>query len=85
MSRALTTGRRIAETRRMLETGLSLLVLAVIALVAGAVYLWRRGDRASRRKAGLMLVLAAVMAANVAIWTIPDGAGSTPLGQNAPR
>ena len=69
----------------MLETGLSLLVLAVVALLGGAVYLWRRGDAGSRRKAGLMLLLAVIMAANVAIWTIPDAGGSAPLSRSTPR
>lgn len=53
---------------------LSLLVLTTIALVAGAILLLRRGRRA---QAWLMLVLAAVMALNLAIWTIPTRSGNT--------
>jgi uncharacterized membrane protein YqjE len=56
---------------------LSILMLAVISLVAGAIYLWRRG--ASRLQVALMLVMALVMAVNVAIWTLPSGEGTAPL------
>jgi L-alanine-DL-glutamate epimerase-like enolase superfamily enzyme len=55
------------------------MVLVVLALLGGAVFAWRRG---SRQQAALMLVLAAVMAANVAIWAIPGKDGSAPLGQS---
>jgi predicted alpha/beta hydrolase len=53
----------------------SLVTLAALALVLGAVALWRRGG--ARRQAWLMLLLAAVMIANVLIWAVPlpDGAG----------
>ena len=60
-----------------MATVLSLLVLACIALVIGAAVLWRRGG--SRRQVLLMLVLAVVMAVNVAIWTLPDAAGESIL------
>lgn len=60
---------------------LSLLVLTVIVLVLGAVWQWRRGG--SRKQAVLMLVLAAVLAANVAIWTLPGSNGVTLAGQAA--
>lgn len=54
---------------------LSLLVLASIALVLGAIVLWRR--EGYRRQAVLMLVLAAIMAGNVALLTVPvKGGGS---------
>ncbi|HWK42161.1 MAG TPA: hypothetical protein VNR60_09535 [Croceibacterium sp.] len=59
-----------------LATVLSIVMLAALALVAGAVLLWRRGQRG---KAGLMLVLAAIMVANVLIWTIPDSGGVAPI------
>jgi hypothetical protein len=55
---------------------LSVVVLAAIALIGGAVYLWRRGRR---QQAGLMLVLAVVMIVNVLIWTIPDSGGTAPI------
>lgn len=56
---------------------LSLLVLAAIALVAGAFVLWRRGG--SSKQVWLMLLLAVVMAVNIAIWTLPDASGNAPL------
>ena len=52
-----------------MDTALSLLVLTAAALVLGAAWLWRRGG--SRQQVVLMLVLAAILAANVAIWTLP--------------
>lgn len=58
-----------------MDIAISLLVLTTIALVLGAVVLFRRGGY--RKQAVLMLVLAAVMAANVVIWTVP-----TPEGQS---
>jgi drug/metabolite transporter superfamily protein YnfA len=58
-----------------MATALSLMVLTALALVGGAVFLWRRGG--ARRQAILMLVLAAVMAINVAIWAVPDRGGRT--------
>jgi hypothetical protein len=42
------------------------------------VLAWRRG---LRKQAALMLVLAAVMAANVAIWTLPGKDGEAPVGR----
>ncbi len=62
-----------------MNTVLSILVLAAFALVAGAVFLWWRG--APRKQIGLMLLLAAIMVINVGIWTLPDGSGKAPLGQ----
>ncbi len=53
----------------MLETILSLAVLAAFALLGGGAWLlFKRGDR---KKGVLMLVAAAVILANVAIWTAP--------------
>ena len=43
-------------------------MLAVFALVAGAVVLYRRGG--DHRRATLMLVAALVLLANVLIWTL---------------
>lgn len=59
----------------MANLALSLLVLATILLCLGAIYLLRKGQ--ARRQALLMLLLAAVMAANVAIWAVPDDSGRT--------
>lgn len=62
----------------MLNTALSLMMLASIALLGGAVFLWRKGER---QRPLLMVVLAAVMAVNVGIWTLPDSSGEAPLGR----
>jgi hypothetical protein len=58
-----------------MDTALSLLVLTAAALVLGAAWLWHRGG--ARKQVVLMLVLAAVLAANVAIWTLPVPGGKT--------
>ena len=63
----------------MLDTALSLMALAIIALTLGAVYLLRRCG--AKKQALLMLVLAAVLAVNVAIWTVPDSKGNVPVEQ----
>jgi drug/metabolite transporter superfamily protein YnfA len=65
----------------MLDTALSLLVIAAVALLGGAYLQWRRGNR---KQAGLMLVLAAVMAANVAIWSVPNEQGQSLANQQTP-
>lgn len=64
-----------------MNAALSLLVLTTLALVLGAVFLWRRGG--SRKQVLLMLVLAAVLAANVAIWTLPGASGESLAGKAA--
>ena len=61
-----------------LDLVLSVLVLAAIALLFGAVVAWRRG---AKPKAALMLVLAVICGVNVAIWTLPDASGEAPLGR----
>ncbi|BEV01108.1 hypothetical protein [Novosphingobium olei] len=58
----------------MLDTALSLLMLASIALLVGAAFLWRRGER---QRPVLMLVLAAIMLGNLVIWTLPTQQGGT--------
>lgn len=45
----------------------SIAMLGAFACVAGGIAMIRRGER---RKGGLMLVMAVVLVANVAIWTI---------------
>jgi hypothetical protein len=56
------------------------MVLTGIALIAGALLLWRRGG--SRKQIALMLVLAAVIAVNVGLWTLPDGNGAAPIDRS---
>ena len=63
-------------------TILSVVMLAALAMVGGAVYLWRRD---ARRQAGLMLLLALVMVVNVLIWTVPDSGGTAPIDRAAER
>lgn len=63
-----------------MDIALSLVSLTVIALVLGAVFLFRRGG--SAKQAWLMLLLAVIMAINVAIWTLPTESG-TSLAQSA--
>jgi uncharacterized membrane protein len=52
-----------------MNIALSLLVLTAVALVLGGIFLWNR--EGYRKQAVLMLVLAAVMAGNVLILTLP--------------
>lgn len=51
------------------EAAPAIAMLAAIAFVIGGIALLRRGG-VYRRKGGLMLVMAAVLVANVAIWTL---------------
>ena len=64
-----------------MDAVLSVLVLAAVALAAGAVYLWRR--QGMQRQVWLMLLLAAIMIGNVLIWTVPDKDGTAPLDRAA--
>jgi hypothetical protein len=64
-----------------MDTVLSVVALAALVLVAGAIYLWRRGVR---KQAGLMLVLAVVMIVNVLILGLPDSSGTAPIDQVGP-
>ena len=59
----------------MLDFALSVLMLAAVALVLGAVVLWRRGVR---KQAALMVLLAVIAVINVLIWTVPDAGGQAP-------
>ena len=65
-----------------IDTILSILALAVVGLVIGAFALWRRGGQA--RQVGLMLLLAAIIAGNVLIWTVPDSTGKAPVSRSQP-
>lgn len=51
-----------------MDTVLSIVVLAAIALVGGGLYLLRKGEK---KQGGLMLLVALVMIGNVIVWTIP--------------
>jgi uncharacterized membrane protein len=62
-----------------LDTVLSILALAIVALVLGAIALWRRGGRT--KQVWLMLLLAAIATGNLAIWLVPDGSGKAPVDQ----
>jgi hypothetical protein len=50
------------------SAALSLAILAAFALAAGGV--WLVAKRVNRRQGLLMLVMAAVLVANVLIWTL---------------
>ena len=57
-----------------LDTVLSIVMLAAVALFGGAYWLWRR--QGPVKQVWLMLLLAVVMLVNVAIWTVPDKDGA---------
>lgn len=58
-----------------MNIALSLLVLTAVALILGAILLFRRGGY--RKQASLMLILAFVMAVNVGIWSLPTPEGKS--------
>ena len=62
----------------MLAATLSLMMLAAIALIAGALLLWRRGER---KRPALMALLVAILLINVGIWTLPDASGEAPASR----
>ena len=61
----------------MLDTVLSITVLAAILLVVGAFLMWCRTGNV--KNALLMVLLAMVALVNVAIWVVPDAGGEAPL------
>ena len=58
---------------------LSIVMLAAIALIAGAYVLWRRTGEV--KQPALMVVLALIAIAHVLIWTVPTSEGTVPLEQ----
>ena len=64
-----------------MDTILSVVVLVAIALVGGAIFLWRRDGL--KKQVWLMLVLAVVMIVNVLIWTLPNKDGTAPIDRAA--
>jgi len=66
----------------MMDVVLSAVMLAALALIAGAAFLWRRNGGPSKQ-VWLMLLLAAVMVVNVLVWTVPDSSGNSPMNAAA--
>ena len=64
-----------------MDTILSVVVLVAIALIGGAILLWRRDGL--NKQVWLMLLLAAIMIGNVLIWTVPDKDGTAPIDRAA--
>lgn len=62
----------------MLDWALSTMMLAALALCAGAVFLWQRGER---KRPLLMVVMAVVLGMNIAIWSLPDASGPAPAAK----
>lgn len=63
----------------MTDLVLSIVMLAALALLAGAFVLWRRTGQI--KQPALMVLLAVIAALNVAIWTIPTNSGKAPIEQ----
>lgn len=61
---------------------LSIAMLTAIALIFGAIALFRRGQR---KQPALMLLLAVVMIANVVIWSIPTKSGQSLVKSEVPE
>jgi drug/metabolite transporter superfamily protein YnfA len=63
----------------MTDIVLSIVMLAALALVAGAYALWRRTGDA--KNPALMVLLAVIAVINVLIWTVPSTGGQAPVDQ----
>lgn len=63
----------------MTDIVLSIVMLAALALLAGAFVLWRRTGQV--KQPALMVVLAVIAVLNVLIWTIPTESGEAPIQQ----
>lgn len=59
------------------DTILSIMMLAGVGLLAGALFMAKKG--APRQKVVLMIIAAVVMFANVAIWVVPMEGGQAPV------
>lgn len=67
------------ELLPMTDIVLSIVMLAAIALVVGAIILWRRTGQI--KQPALMVLLAGIAVINVLIWTIPSPGGTAPIEQ----
>lgn len=65
----------------MLDTLLSITVLAAFALMAGSVWLWRK--QGPGKQSILMMILGFIMLANVVIWAVPLEPAQSGAGTNA--
>ncbi|QDH35503.1 hypothetical protein [Porphyrobacter sp. YT40] len=63
----------------MTDIVLAIVMLAALALLAGAFLLWRRTGEA--RNPLLMVLLAVIAVINVLIWTLPSTGGEAPIEQ----
>ncbi len=63
----------------MTDIVLSIVMLAALALIAGAFVLWRRTGEV--KNPALMVLLAVIAVINVLIWTIPTEGGEAPIEQ----
>lgn len=63
----------------MTDIVLSIVMLATLALLAGAYVLWRRTGQI--KQPALMVVLAVIAVLNVLIWTLPTAGGEAPITQ----
>lgn len=61
----------------MTDIVLSIVMLAALALLAGAFVLWRRTGEA--KNPALMVLLAVIAVVNVLIWTVPSDTGEAPI------
>lgn len=63
----------------MTDVVLSIVMLAALALLAGAFVLWRRTGEV--KNPALMVLLAVIAVVNVLIWTVPTETGEAPIEQ----
>lgn len=63
----------------MTDIVLSIVMLAALALLAGAFVLWRRTGQMTQP--ALMVLLAVIAVINVLIWTVPSSGGEAPIAQ----